>query len=287
MFETKDPDVLLPELLPFLCQTDGFFEHAVGTSAGSLSPRTNWTQLATYEFALPPLEEQRRIAEVFSAADQVHNCLLDALSAARKVGEIANMQVFESVFDFHDTRPGVTLGSLLTNINERGFSGLPILSVTINGQVVPRDSLDRHVSDATGEEKYIRALPGDLAYNTMRLWQGAIGIVQEEGLISPAYTVIRQTDLQYSAKFFLGLLRSRRMRLEYRRFVKGVASDRWRLYFKDLATITVNLPPPSRAAETTEQLDALTSAIETTQLRLDQASKIRMSLVSELLENRA
>ncbi len=66
VFESKDPDVLLPELLPFLCQTDGFFEHAVGTSAGSLSPRTNWTQLAAYEFALPPLEEQRRIAEVLT-----------------------------------------------------------------------------------------------------------------------------------------------------------------------------------------------------------------------------
>ena len=38
VFESKDPDVLLPGLLPFLCQTEGFFQHAVGTSAGSLSP---------------------------------------------------------------------------------------------------------------------------------------------------------------------------------------------------------------------------------------------------------
>src|SRR6266566_2737717 len=53
---------LLPALLPFICQTDGFFEHAVGTSAGSLSPRTNWASLASYEFALPPIKEQQRIA---------------------------------------------------------------------------------------------------------------------------------------------------------------------------------------------------------------------------------
>jgi type I restriction enzyme, S subunit len=59
VFKPKD-DRLLPELLPFLCQTEGFFEHAVGTSAGSLSPRTNWTQLANYEFALPALEEQSK-----------------------------------------------------------------------------------------------------------------------------------------------------------------------------------------------------------------------------------
>jgi len=59
---------LLPELLPFICQTDGFFNHAVGTSAGSLSPRTNWQSLASYEIALPPLDEQRRIAGMLSAS---------------------------------------------------------------------------------------------------------------------------------------------------------------------------------------------------------------------------
>src|SRR5512139_477709 len=53
VLETKDAEVLLPELLPFICQTDAFFEHAVGTSAGSLSPRTNWSQLSNYSLSLP------------------------------------------------------------------------------------------------------------------------------------------------------------------------------------------------------------------------------------------
>ena len=65
VLETKDAQVLLAELLPFICQTDAFFEHAVGTSAGSLSPRTNWTSLADFEFALPPLDEQSRMADFF------------------------------------------------------------------------------------------------------------------------------------------------------------------------------------------------------------------------------
>ena len=71
-------DGLLPELLPFICQTDAFFEHAVGTSAGSLSPRTNWKSLATFEFVLPPIEEQRRITAALAAAErctsQLRNC---------------------------------------------------------------------------------------------------------------------------------------------------------------------------------------------------------------------
>jgi type I restriction enzyme M protein len=64
-------DRLLPEILPFLCMSERFFQHAVGTSAGSLSPRTNWKNLAQFEFGLPPLDQQRRIAEMLWALNEV------------------------------------------------------------------------------------------------------------------------------------------------------------------------------------------------------------------------
>ncbi len=70
-FEPKDPNVLLPELLPFICQTDAFFDHALGTSAGSLSPRTSYKALQDFEFPLPPIEEQKRIAEILWSADEI------------------------------------------------------------------------------------------------------------------------------------------------------------------------------------------------------------------------
>lgn len=63
-------DRLLPGLLPFLCLSERFFQHAVGTSAGSLSPRTNWGSLASFEFDLPPLDLQRRIADMLWAVDE-------------------------------------------------------------------------------------------------------------------------------------------------------------------------------------------------------------------------
>ena len=66
----KDTRRLLPELLPFLCLSERFFQHAVGTSAGSLSPRTNWSSLASFEFDLPPLDQQRRIAKILWAVDE-------------------------------------------------------------------------------------------------------------------------------------------------------------------------------------------------------------------------
>lgn len=57
-------DRMLADLLPFLCMSDRFFNHAVGTSAGSLSPRTNWTSLASFELDLPPRDFQERLAQV-------------------------------------------------------------------------------------------------------------------------------------------------------------------------------------------------------------------------------
>lgn len=62
-----DQTSLLPEFLPFLVQSQGFFDHALGTSAGSLSPRTNWRDLSNYEFLLPPVDEQKRIADLLWA----------------------------------------------------------------------------------------------------------------------------------------------------------------------------------------------------------------------------
>jgi type I restriction enzyme S subunit len=63
------PDKLLPELLPFVIQNDTFFDYAVGKSAGSLSPRAKWEHLREFEFFLPSLAEQRKLADLLWAAN--------------------------------------------------------------------------------------------------------------------------------------------------------------------------------------------------------------------------
>ncbi len=110
VLEPKGQD-LLPELLPFICQTDAFFAHAVGTSAGSLSPRTNWTSLSGFEFALPPIEEQRRIAEACTAVEESLATLHELVEAAR-ITWLATVTHFEDLYAEH-TRP---LGELLEAI---------------------------------------------------------------------------------------------------------------------------------------------------------------------------
>lgn len=93
VLESKDASVLLPELLPFICQTDAFFDHAVGTSAGSLSPRTNWTSLAGFEFALPPIEEQRRTLAILSTGLNAIDELQAAIGALPILRRSMEMQL--------------------------------------------------------------------------------------------------------------------------------------------------------------------------------------------------
>lgn len=78
VLETKNSLALLPALLPFICQTDAFFDHAVGTSAGSLSPRTNWTSLADFEFRLPPMDEQHRLVKLLTSIEDCLSSLSEA-----------------------------------------------------------------------------------------------------------------------------------------------------------------------------------------------------------------
>lgn len=61
VLESANPDVLLPELLPFIMQTEAFNQHSVRESKGSVNPYVNFSDLAWFEFALPPIEEQRRM----------------------------------------------------------------------------------------------------------------------------------------------------------------------------------------------------------------------------------
>lgn len=120
-FESKDSSVLLPDLLPFLCQTDAFFDHALGTSAGSLSPRTRWSQLKTFEFPLPPLDEQKRLAELLWAAEEVVRRLDEVIVSAR----CARRAVAEDAFAQLSGGDQAPLKDLWIDSPRSGFSAAP------------------------------------------------------------------------------------------------------------------------------------------------------------------
>ena len=75
------PDRILPELLPFIIQSDDLFDFAVGKSAGSLSPRVKWEHLKNYKFELPDMEKQKELAELLWAMDATKKSYQELIAA--------------------------------------------------------------------------------------------------------------------------------------------------------------------------------------------------------------
>lgn len=145
VLETKDAQVLLPELLPFICQTDAFFDHAVGTSAGSLSPRTNWTSLADFEFALPTLSEQTRILICVNSIREViesHEALVLEARMLLQAGVRSRLEELESAPQYPTTSLGnknehvLKTGPFGSNLKSSYFisEGVPVLSIGSLGE---------------------------------------------------------------------------------------------------------------------------------------------------------
>ncbi len=82
------------------------------------------------------------------------------------------------------------LGDFFTIRRERGTPGLPMLSVTMNNGVVTRESLNRKMETNLSDEEHLLVRKDDIVYNMMRMWQGASGLADRDGLISPAYVVL-------------------------------------------------------------------------------------------------
>lgn len=93
--ESKKQDVLLPELLPFIMTTEAFHAHSKRESKGSVNPYVNFSDLAWYEFALPPPEEQARLVRALSSAEKVFQRTVELRAAA----ENAYRATLKTVFD--------------------------------------------------------------------------------------------------------------------------------------------------------------------------------------------
>lgn len=88
VLETLNPTLLSQEFLPFLLSAERFHSYAVAMSRGSVNPYINWTDLAAYEFDLPPLHEQKRIAGLLWAVER-HSEKLTTVRASLLATEAA------------------------------------------------------------------------------------------------------------------------------------------------------------------------------------------------------
>ena len=126
-------DKILPELLPFVIQNDDFFDFAVGKSAGSLSPRVKWSRLKEYEFNLPSLSQQRKLAKLLWSFVDAKEAYEDLI---RQTDELVKSQFIEMMnsstanaekVDLGEISEMVTVGIANSATQAYAESGVPML----------------------------------------------------------------------------------------------------------------------------------------------------------------
>jgi type I restriction enzyme S subunit len=95
VLSTTDPGRLLQEFLPLAMTTEKFHSYSIRESKGSVNPYVNWSDLAKYEFALPPLDQQKEIANVFWLMEKNLRALEDL---ARKQHDL-EVSLLSKLFD--------------------------------------------------------------------------------------------------------------------------------------------------------------------------------------------
>lgn len=147
-------------------------------------------------------------------------------------------------------------GRLFAERVETGFEDLPILEVSLRTGVRVRDMENgARKQQMADRSKYKRAAKGDVAYNMMRMWQGAVGVAPVDGLISPAYVVARPFP-EVDPRYYTYLFRTTAYMREVNKFSRGIVSDRNRLYWDEFKQMPSAFPPTEEQTRIADFLDA-------------------------------
>lgn len=134
-------------------------------------------------------------------------------------------------------------GRLFGARRETGFPDLPVLEVSIRSGVRIRNfDNGARKQEMADRAKYQRAVRGDIAYNMMRMWQGAVGVAPIDGLVSPAYVVARPFP-EVDASYYAYLFRTAAYMREVDVFSRGIVPDRNRLYWESFKQMPSAYPP--------------------------------------------
>ncbi|MBF0244824.1 MAG: restriction endonuclease subunit S, partial [Planctomycetes bacterium] len=154
------------------------------------------------------------------------------------------------------------LGDLFSDRQESGLTGLPLLSLMDKEGIVPQEDSNRKNNSNSDKSKYLRVVPGDIAYNTMRMWEGRSALVGLEGLVSPAYTVCEPQPGVHSLLFSY-YFKTPQLIEQFRRYSQGLVKDTLNLKYPAFAQISAPVPTypeQQKIAECLSSVDELMAA---------------------------
>ena len=300
-----DPNLADPHYMLYCINSPGY-RHQLLTLAQGGATREALTQeiIGNLEIPLPPIPTQRKIANFLDRkTGQIDELIrikarriellqeqrIALINQAVTKGLDLNVEMKPSGVEWIGEIPKhwqiLRNFAIFSDRSDRGHPHLPPFSVTQKVGVIPQEySSDQIVRSSSRAENGKRICKGDLVYNKMRMWQGAVGVAPAEGRVSTAY-VVCQPIRDLTPEFFEYLYRTPLYMAQSLRFSYGGCKDQYCLYSKDFKNIYTIFPPKQEQTQIvnfldrkTQQIDELISA---EQRKIELLKEYRQSLISE------
>ncbi len=287
VFARPDTRYVLPEYLAAFTNSSVGKKHVLGNQGGLALKHFNVGAYKRMEVTLPPLPEQCKIAEILRTWDEAIE-KLEVLRAAKlsRYSALALM-FFDPCQPAFQKRPDswceFELGEVFRERTQPGEEGDTLLSITMSEGVIDRNDVGRKDTSNEDKSRYKLILPGDIGYNTMRMWQGVSGLSMLRGIVSPAYTIVTPDNRDIAAHYAAHLFKSRRMVFDFQRYSQGLTSDTWNLKFPAFSKIKVFLPPVEQQEKQAELLDMLKEEITTVGRQSKTLTRQKRGLMQKLL----
>ena len=217
-----------PYFLYDLLQTKDLQAQVADKASNGTQPNLSMRELEKFPVSVPSnLEEQKKIGDYFRNLDH-----LITLHQRKICIFIKKMPI-----DWEQRK----LGKVLKERTERAEGNEELLSVTISNGVIRQVDSDKRNIASEDKSNYKIVCKGDIAYNSMRMWQGAVGNSEYDGIVSPAYTVLVPTE-EANSKFFMELFKKESSLQIFQRWSQGLTSDTWNLKYPVLSSIQFCMP---------------------------------------------
>ena len=174
------------------------------------------------------------------------------------------------------------LGEVLKERTERAKGDEELLSVTIANGVIRQIDSEKRNTASEDRSNYKIVKKGDVPYNSMRMWQGAVGNSKYNGIVSPAYTILTPTS-EANGKFFMELFKKKSTLQIFQRWSQGLTSDTWNLKYPILSSIQFAIPSVEEQEKIAEYFSSLDHLITLHQRKCDKYSSIKKGMMSDLL----
>ena len=173
------------------------------------------------------------------------------------------------------------IGELYSERSQRCTTPMELLSVTISEGVVPKADIEGKDNSSEDKSNYKVVHVGDMVYNTMRMWQGASGLSAYNGIVSPAYTILKDAA-KFDHEFMASLFKTEWLINEFRKNSQGLTSDTWNLKYPQIAAIKVRLPSVQEQHHIATFLSLIDSRITAQRKIVELLKKHKRGLVQDL-----